>query len=252
MISPIKPSTSTKRSKKPKPLFHLFTHGINTQSQPASSSSSPLGSGSSVPLPTSVINPPRRPRSKSVGRPTDQRSLARQQTFNKLCGDTPPPLPPMIPQKTTSTPTRRIRKYASAHDLEKAHQKEYQDLQANRHIPLPTTPTTRKLRHPPPPPDDDDDDDDIPLADAMRRLPLSPRSPHHHHHHHPQAFSPLSPHRTPYYHPNASLLNDEQEDDDDEDLVPIARLKRTDEPSFLRSAADKYKERVKERLWMED
>jgi hypothetical protein len=178
-----------------------------------------------------------------VGKPSDQRSLARQQTFNKLCGEEPPPPPvPPMPTKTTSTPTRRIRKYASAHDLQKAQQKEYQALQASRQVPLPRHPT-RKNRI------EDDDDDDIPLADAMRRLPLSPRSPHHY-----QGFkSPMSPTRPkqPYYHPNPSLLNDDQ-DDDDEDLVPIAHLKLTDDPSFLKSAADKYKQRVKERLWLDD
>lgn len=258
----LSPSTSTKRGKKPKPLFHLFHHGINTTMHASTHSPSSLGSGSSVPLSsviTSPTTPIRRPRSKSVGKPSDQRSLARQQTFNKLCGEEPtPPLPPPVPPmptKTTSTPTRRIRKYASAHDLQKAQQKEYQALQANRHVPLPTPPRRAMGRTRI---NDDDDDDDIPLADAMRRLPLSPRSPHHYHHQgikspmrSPHPMSPTRP-KQPYYHPNASLLNDEQDDDDDEDLVPIAHLKLTDDPSFLKSAADKYKERVKERLRLED
>ncbi|CAO3581983.1 unnamed protein product [Absidia cylindrospora] len=261
-------------------------------SSPASSTS--LGSGSSVPLSSVITSPIKtraphmpspsrcRQRSKSVGRPSDQRSLARQQTFNKLCGeDTPPPPPippipsmpvPPTPKKTISTPTRRIRKYASAHDLEKTHQKEYQELHANRHIPLPNSPIHHSRKqaqfknnnH-------DDDDDDIPLADAMRRLPPGPPSPalpqspshsRHHRHHRQNITSPTRPlfhyqQQQPYYHPNSSLLNDDQEDDD-EDLVPIARLKiadhhpQRDESSFLKSAADKYKEKVKERLLMDD
>ncbi|KAI8079869.1 uncharacterized protein BX664DRAFT_341658, partial [Halteromyces radiatus] len=225
MISTLKPSSSTKRTKKPKPLFQ-------------SNTTSSLGSGTTVPLSSSIISNNHhtvsrgRPRSKSVGKHADQRTIARQQTFDKLCGQTtPPPLPP-IPKQTTSTPTRRLRKYASAHDLEKPHNQPPPPLPISPHPlkkqpPLPSTPRHTNIKY------NDDDDDDIPLAATLRRLPQSPRSPY-------------------YYHTNTSLLNDEQEDDD-EDLVPIARLRLTDDKpsSFLKSAADKYKEKVKERLHLD-
>ncbi|KAF7729325.1 hypothetical protein EC973_004581 [Apophysomyces ossiformis] len=83
--------------------------------------------------------------------------------------------------------------------------------------------------------DDDDDDDDIPLAAAAGMIPLSAASKY----------------RTNNKHRPSSLLNDNDEDEDDKDLVPIAVLTQKesirDQDEYL-SAADKYKEKVKERL----
>ncbi|KAG0164616.1 hypothetical protein DFQ30_009701 [Apophysomyces sp. BC1015] len=89
------------------------------------------------------------------------------------------------------------------------------------------------------PNDEDDDDDDVPLAATAGIMPLSAISSMHQ--------------KQPICRPS-SLLNDHDEEDD-KDLVPIAVLAQTeikaDQEEYL-SAADKYKEKVKERLNLDD
>jgi hypothetical protein len=218
----------------------------------------------------------RRQRSKSVGRDpstinnTSLRMLLeeRENALNKLCKrDTtstslvdslpllsptyhksPPPVPP-IPLHHQQQPS--MRKFSSAHDLRKAARLQQESIQQTNDKPVPkldlsrsrslsssaprlqasksqqqlkspTTPTRRRMIQV----QNDSDDDDIPLG--YLQSPISKPS---------------------------SLLND-LEEDDDKDLIPIAAAIKNNTSSKLeekkeqqyQTAADKYKERVKERL----
>ncbi|KAI9304157.1 hypothetical protein BJ944DRAFT_231542 [Cunninghamella echinulata] len=223
---------STKRTNKPTPLYHLYSSQQQQQQQPQITS--PLGSGSNVPyssmISTTSHHHNKRPRAKSVGKMVDQKQLAREESFLKLCGQLtpPPPPPPPLPQQqqqryptsTTSTPTRRLKKYPSSHDIQKInhHQKYF----IHQPIPLPHSPISPRNHHH----DDDDDDDDIPLAATLNKKIVH---------------KPIS----------TSLLNDQDDDDDDTDLIPIAILKQSNNKNnteIYKSAADKYKEKVKEYL----
>lgn len=261
-------SSSKQSKKKPKPLFSLFR-----KSKPA-----PVDESARQDLPTPRQPPASddgnhrhhhqqqwqgRPRAISSAaattRPmllTDQQRLAqrarsliaREQALNKLCGHSsspgsgirslqqrpPPPVPtyyrqhspisPRFPQRTTppSSPAP-LRKASSAYDLQKAARHHHHAI---HHCQQPIPISTHHYRYPNSPgyaTNKDDDDDDLPLAAVA------------------------SPKTTP----TASLLmQDDSEEEDDKDLVPIASL-ATGHPSgqFL-SAADKYKEKVKERLKM--
>jgi hypothetical protein len=217
-----------------------------------------------------------RQRSKSVGRDpstnnTNLRILLeeRENALNKLCKrDTtptsladslpllsptyhksPPPVPP-IPLHHQQQPS--MRKFSSAHDLRKAARLQQESIQQTVEKPMPkpqvkdisrsrslssprlhasksqqqlkspTTPTRRRMIHVQ---NDSSDDDDIPLG--YLQSPISKPS---------------------------SLLND-LEEDDDKDLIPIAAAiqsntssKPEEKKEQYQTAADKYKERVKERL----
>lgn len=148
---------------------------------------------------------------------------------------------PMSPQKPP------MRKFSSAHDLRKAAKLQQDSIQQAQIKPLPikkdlsrsrslnngqhyakppTTPNVMALSRPRWPPirseRDDDDDDDIPLGYLQ---------------------SPISP---------SSLLSDNEEEDD-KDLVPIGILNHTEVlENDYQTAADKYKEKVKERLHIQD
>ncbi|KAI8890941.1 hypothetical protein K501DRAFT_235819 [Backusella circina FSU 941] len=213
----------------------------------------------------------RRPRSKSTSahqqRSAEARLLTeRENALNKLCSNeitsptlkealpllSPPPIPrmpaahqqqPMSPI-TPSSPVA-IRKFSSAHDLRKAAKLQQESIvHATDRIPIPKLnkdlSRSRSLNSPRHKqhqqqqnkrlprkcqlPDDDDSDDDIPLG--YLQSPVSKPS---------------------------SLLSD-QEEDDDKDLVPIAvftQRKHAEEEEY-QTAADKYKERVKERLQLEE
>lgn len=226
----------------------------------------------------------RRQRSKSVGRDpstntTNLRILLeeRENALNKLCKrDTtstslvdslpllsptyqksPPPVPP-IPLHHQQQPS--MRKFSSAHDLRKAARLQQESIQQASDKPMPktqtkdlsrsrslsssaaglrlqtsksqqqlkspTTPTRRRMIKVQNDQNNQDDDDDIPLG--YLQSPISKPS---------------------------SLLND-LEEDDDKDLIPIAaaiqknansKLEEKNEQLY-QTAADKYKERVKERL----
>ncbi|KAI8353240.1 hypothetical protein EDC96DRAFT_609953 [Choanephora cucurbitarum] len=214
----------------------------------------------------------------------------RENALNKLCGNPPnsaslvdslpllsptyhktipPPVPPIPlhhqPQSPNLIePTSRLamRKYPSAHDIRKAAKLQQDSIQqvstermptlhkvqprppimtrsrsastsSPKHKPLPppvmSPPLLPKqtIRHPIPY-DDNDDDDDVPLG--FLQSPISRPS---------------------------SLLSD-QDDEDDNDLVPIAALTAsphsplTNKDKDYQTAADKYKERVKERLHLDE
>lgn len=190
----------------------------------------------------------------------------------------PPPVPPIplrhqqqqqvLPQSPRSPQKSSMRKFSSAHDLRKAAKLQQESIQqatikplpapisttkkkdlsrskslnngpqsprklhnskSQQHLLMPTTPNVMALSRPRWPPimnrDDsssDDDDDDIPLG--YLQSPISRPS---------------------------SLLSD-KEIDDDKDLVPIAALESIDSPVDYQTAADKYKEKVKERLQLDD
>lgn len=190
----------------------------------------------------------------------------------------PPPVPPIplrhqqqqqvLPQSPRSPQKPSMRKFSSAHDLRKAAKLQQESIQqatikplpapisttkkkdlsrskslnngpqsprklhnskSQQHLLMPTTPNVMALSRPRWPPimnrDDsssDDDDDDIPLG--YLQSPISRPS---------------------------SLLSD-KEIDDDKDLVPIAALESIDSPVDYQTAADKYKEKVKERLQLDD
>lgn len=267
-------NNNMKRPKKPKPLFGIF----RSKSQKQDNIS--LGSGTgSVPL-HSILSPTpkptmsdtrpqlfspqlppkqtRRPRSKSVG-PSSRLLNEREMALNKLCQNdnspqslddslallSPPPVPP-IPMK------HQVRKFSSAHDLRKAAKTtppplpppppvpkistSTQDISRSRSLNsyrLKSSKSHQQLKCPktataatfPRRIHDDADDDDIPLG--YLQSPISRPS---------------------------SLLSDE-EVDDDIDLIPIARLNRHEAKAAheeYMTAADKYKEKVKERLHLED
>ncbi|KAI9010993.1 hypothetical protein CLU79DRAFT_709996, partial [Phycomyces nitens] len=222
--------------------------------------------------------PSGRPRSKSVGREAQRapprpchRSLtAREQTLNKLCQNeqpTPaslaniplspspspspsrsakrPPVPPIpfqhqpqmpISPLSPTQPIHSIRKASSARDLRKItrHQQEAQQpalhtmpalppiINANINRSKSLNAPKKSSRRP-----KVDDDDDMPLASTLLRQAKA----------------------------NRSLLNDEEEEDD-KDLVPIATLSdcspHKSPPVGLKSAAAKYKEKVQERLQLDD
>ncbi|KAI9476557.1 MAG: hypothetical protein EXX96DRAFT_577554 [Benjaminiella poitrasii] len=228
---------------------------------------------------SSPANQKRRQRSKSVGREPSSISQIRlleerESAFKKLCQkeliNSPPimspkqhshnpSLPPVPPiplchQQNTISPKsphiqKSIKKSPSAHDfrkIEKLHQETIQ--QTVNKVPMPTINTncshnvsrskslgisshklkqsrsqqqlrTRTKNCP-----ETEDDDNIPLGFL----------------HSPPAISKPS-----------SLLND-QEDEDDNDLIPIAAalatVKHFNEATNCQTAADKYKQRVKERL----
>ncbi|KAI9262072.1 hypothetical protein BY458DRAFT_515366 [Sporodiniella umbellata] len=267
-------NSTMKRSKKPKPLFGIFRSKTHKQDNLS------LGSGTGpVPL-QSVLSPTpkpsisetkhplfspqfppkqiRRPRSRSVGPASSRMLNEREMALNKLCQNdnspqslddslallSPPPVPP-IPTK------HQVRKFSSAHDLRKAAKanlpppppippvpkistsiqdlsrsrslnssrlkpsKSYQQLKCPKTATAATFP--RRLH-------DDDDDDDIPLG--YLQSPISKPS---------------------------SLLSD-KDDDDDIDLVPIAKLACQEVNAIheeYMTAADKYKEKVIERLQLE-
>ncbi|CAO3623054.1 unnamed protein product [Mucor hiemalis] len=188
----------------------------------------------------------------------------------------PPPVPPIPlrhqqqqqqpqqqPQSPRSPQKPTMRKFSSAHDLRKAGKLQQESIQqatikplpspittkkkdlsrskslnngqqsprklhaskSQQHLLMPTTPNVMALSRPRWPPimnRDDDDDDDIPLG--YLQSPVSRPS---------------------------SLLSDEEEEDD-KDLVPIAALESIDSPVDYQTAADKYKEKVKERLQLDD
>ncbi|KAI9351717.1 hypothetical protein BD770DRAFT_393960 [Pilaira anomala] len=287
------------RPRKPKPLFGLFRKNkpgpvqvivptSPSYSVPLHSILSPHNNIERLPKTSMsdtrnpILSPQfqQRPRSKSVGRdPSAHIRLMeeRESALNKLCqreinsptsslvdslpllsptysSNNPPPVPP-IPFQHKPT----MRKFSSAHDLQKvaklqqdsinqAHTKplpKRKDLSRSRSLnntlpkvqqqqlrsPLTPTVFSRHPRWPPIRNDDNSssssssssDDDNIPLG--YLQSPISKPS---------------------------SLLSD-NDDEDDEDLVPIAKL-NTDYTSDMdyQTAADKYKEKVKERLQLDD
>lgn len=290
-------NTFNNRSRKPKPLFGLFRKNKPGPVQvivPTSPSypvplHSILSPHSNIErLPKTSMSDTRnpqfqqRPRSKSVGRdPSAHIRLMeeRESALNKLCqreinsptsslvdslpllsptyssNHPPPPVPP-IPFQHKPT----MRKFSSAHDLQKvaklqqdsinqAHTKplpKRKDLSRSRslnntlpkvqqqqqqQLRSPVTPTVFS-RYPRWPPvrneynssSSHSDDDNIPLG--YLQSPISKPS---------------------------SLLSD-NEDEDDEDLVPIAKLNTdyTSDTMDYQTAADKYKEKVKERLQLDE
>lgn len=280
---------SMHRSRKPKPLFGLFRKNKpDPVLVPSSSNSVPLQSilteqrlPKGNPLLSPQLPPPQRhniqtrPRSKSVGRDPSAHSRLmeeRESALNKLCSreitsptsslaeslpllspsnhyysnNTPPPVPP-IPKCHQSPTTSNMRKFSSAHDLRKAAKLQQDSLcqaqtqplpppkikdlarsrsfnngqKSQRQPPTPLSPNLMRPRWPRyPPQQSDDDDDDVPLG--YLQSPISRPS---------------------------SLLSDAEEDDD-QDLVPIAVLNTdtyTMEPDY-QTAADKYKQKVKQKL----
>ncbi|KAI8362786.1 hypothetical protein BD560DRAFT_404096 [Blakeslea trispora] len=186
-------------------------------------------------------------------------------TYNKAI---PPPVPPIPLQHQLQSPTTEpsrpaVRKYPSAHDIRKAAKLQQDSIQQASAEKMPTqhkvqprpspnmtrsrsasTSTHRRkpspppvmsppllpkqaIRHPLPVQHNDDDDDDVPLG--FLQSPISKPS---------------------------SLLSD-QDDEDDNDLVPIAVLTVSNSKQAVvkdkdyQTAADKYKERVKERLHLD-
>lgn len=172
--------------------------------------------------------------------------MAREDALNKLCGvhPSPPPSPhrssaavtaaaadkylisptrkhhptskmqpPLIapPSQCSQVPPLRLVRGYSSAD----------DLKRQHRSP-PATKSSRRYHHDN---DDDDEDDNIPLAYVTSPRSASKNSP--------------------------SLLAEDREYVADEDLVPIASLSSNAMPSKLLSAADKYKETVKEKLDME-
>ncbi|KAI8985963.1 hypothetical protein BDB01DRAFT_720706 [Pilobolus umbonatus] len=260
-------SNGVKRAKKPKPLFSLFR---KNKPDPVVLVPSPqLGSGIN-----SQSQQQRRPRSKSLGRdPSINNRLIneRENALQKLCqrentsptsssslADSLPLLPvnyktppvPPIPSKHQQSPLMSpisinrdqsgLRKFSSAHDLKKAAKLHQESINHATDKPLPgksvdllrsrslssTSNSLNTSRLQQPSLDDYNSDDDIPLG--YLQSPISKPS---------------------------SLLNDEEEDDD-KDLIPIAALAKPDTSSNhgideYQTAADKYKERVKERLQFE-
>lgn len=260
-----------------KPLFGLFRKNKPEPVLVPSSKSVPLGS---ILSPQRLPNPPpplfspqlshhptvqTRPRSKSVGRdPSAHNRLMeeREYALNKLCqreitsptsslaeslpmlspnyiNPPPPPVPP-IPQ----CHQQPMRKFSSAHDLRKAAKLQQESMNKAQFQPLPKktdlarsrsltngqklqnfrqlplSPTVARTRWP----RNDDDDDDVPLG--YLQSPISRPS---------------------------SLLSDHEEEDD-MDLVPIAIL-NTDTLAIdgdYQTAADKYKEKVKQKLLFDD
>lgn len=124
-------------------------------------------------------------------------------------------LPPPLPA---------IRKYASAHDLRKTTNLQRHSVQLMLQY-LPSLDRSKSLSSKSIEPDIDDDDN----------IPLGYLQP------------PI--HLFEHYNKRSSLLSD-REEEDDKDLLPIA-ITTTQELGF-QSAADKYKERVKEKLNMRD
>ena len=215
----------------------------------------------------------RRPRSKSTAATGQRVTMSaaqrahsvkvREQALNKLCGTSPTPSPstssPRSPFQQRSPMPRQftppgspcsppiMRKHVSANDLRQANKHQYDAIYNNNRIPIPSNSTSRtgspqrnhsprmmpttttgykKYQHQKPslPSDDEDsDDDDIPLAVTMGTT-------------------------TSTRNKNLFLL-DGGEDDDDKDLIPIARA-LTNKGSGMLSAADKYKRKVKEQLDM--
>jgi hypothetical protein len=106
-----------------------------------------------------------------------------------------------------------MRKFASAHDLRKTAKLQQESIQLMIHH-LPRLDRSKSLSS-----KSIDDDDDIPLGYLQTPMKQS------------------------------SLLSD-REEEDDHDLLPIAITTTTS--LDCQSAADKYKERVKEKLNMED
>ncbi|KAI8148542.1 hypothetical protein BJV82DRAFT_592480 [Fennellomyces sp. T-0311] len=259
------------KKKKPKPLFGLFRSNKGNHSSKPSTSSTNSNTSNQATSPPPVqpmmgydpyapvhsrpvdvtkkptITAARRPRSKSTAANTTQRVTAaqrahsmkvREETLSKLCGTSPVPTPstsspasrssraspvqrPKVPQMPQFTPpgSPAMRKHASAHDLRQAARHQY-DAIHNYPMPLPSNSTSRAgspqrtgNMSPRRRPQQYDDDDDVPLAVTMR----------------------------------GGLLDDQAEEDD-KDLVPIATALGT--RSGMRSAADKYKEKVKQQLDM--
>ncbi|KAG2224404.1 hypothetical protein INT45_002943 [Circinella minor] len=220
----------------------------------------------------------RRPRSKSTAATGQRITMSaaqrahsvkvREQALNKLCGTSPTPSPstssPRSPFQQRSPMPRQftppgspssspiIRKHVSANDLRQANKHHYDAIYNNNRIPIPsnstsrtgspqrthsprmiptttTTTTTNKTykkyqqQKPSLPSDDEDSDDDIPLAVTMGTTPTRNNK-------------------------NFFLL-DGAEDDDDKDLIPIATALSMKGNGML-SAADKYKQKVKEQLDM--
>ncbi|KAI7847242.1 hypothetical protein BDC45DRAFT_526733 [Circinella umbellata] len=215
----------------------------------------------------------RRPRSKSTAATGQRVTMSaaqrahsvkvREQALNKLCGTSPTPSPstssprspfqqrsPMPRQFTppgSPSPSPIIRKHVSANDLRQANKHQYDAIYNNNRIPIPsnstsrtgspqrthsprmmptiTTKTYKKHQHQKPslPSDDEDSDDDIPLAVTMGTTPTRNKK---------------------FY-----LLDGVEDDDDDKDLIPIATALSMKGNGML-SAADKYKQKVKEQLDM--
>ncbi|ORE02011.1 hypothetical protein BCV72DRAFT_339020 [Rhizopus microsporus var. microsporus] len=230
----------------------------------------------------------RRPRSKSVGRDpsvTTRLLNEREMALNKLCQkelnnpqslvdslpllsstvSKPPPVPP-IPVEHQSAHT--MRKFSSAHDLRKTARLQQEALDKLPPPPVPKTPTTPKI--------------DLSRSKSLNSYKLHPSKSHQHLNskytkwpntataatfpiqYHSNSNSdeddddiPLGFLQSPISRPS-SLLNDEDEDDDI-DLIPIAKLNQdvhnytnnTNNEEYL-TAADKYKEKVKERLQLDD
>jgi hypothetical protein len=230
----------------------------------------------------------RRPRSKSVGRDPSSFSHSqnsrlieeRESALNKLCQKeiiysptspassahslslvdnslilatiAPPPVPPIPIQH--QPPQKQMRKFSSAHDLRKAAKLQQDQLaqlpqlptpkqqqqqmsrskslklnhsKSHQQIPkLPTTPNVMLMSKPRYPPlfnssKNDSDDDDIPLGYLAAKQQNNKPS---------------------------SLLSDKEEDDD-KDLIPIATTTTVKNTNHFKTAADKYKLKVKERLF---
>ncbi|KAI9247484.1 hypothetical protein BDA99DRAFT_526012 [Phascolomyces articulosus] len=235
------------------------------RSKPIEVQSKKQTSSSSGTLPT------RRPRSKSTAATGQRVTMSaaqrahsvkvREQALNKLCGTSPTPSPstssprsspfirPPMPRQFTppSSPLPpRMKKHASANDLRQANRHQFDAIyNSNQHypvmMPVPSNSTSRTgspqrmhsprimpSQHSPRmsphrivPSDDSDSDDDLPLAVTMGTT----RN-------------------------NLLLDHGGEEDEDDKDLVPIATALSVKGTGTMLSAADKYKQKVKEQLDM--
>ncbi|KAI7895465.1 uncharacterized protein EV154DRAFT_495009 [Mucor mucedo] len=231
-----------------------------------------------------------RPRSKSVGRDPSAHSRLmeeRESALNKLCSremtsptsslaeslpllspsshhyyspnalHAPPPVPP-IPkchQSPTTTTTSNMRKFSSAHDLRKAAKLQQECVIQAQTQPLPP-PQMRDLAR----------SRSFNGGQRSQRQPLSPvfmrpRWPRYQAEEEDDDDVPLGYLQSPISRPS-SLLSDAEEEDD-QDLVPIAILNtaaaagtmKTDTFAIendYQTAADKYKEKVKQKLQFDE
>ncbi|KAG2209542.1 hypothetical protein INT47_008386 [Mucor saturninus] len=279
-----KPLFGLFRKNKPEPvLVPSSSNSVPLQSivnDPRLPRGNPLLSPQLPPPPTQRHNIQTRPRSKSVGRDPSAHSRLmeeRESALNKLCSREmtsptsslaeslpllspsshhyyspnalqPPPVPP-IPQCHQS-PTSNMRKFSSAHDLRKAAKLQQECLIQAQTQPLPP-PQMRDLAR----------SRSFNGGQRSQRQPLSPvfmrpRWPRY------QAEDddddvPLGYLQSPISRPS-SLLSDAEEEDD-QDLVPIAILNtpamKADTlaiESDYQTAADKYKEKVKQKLQFDE
>ncbi|EIE82044.1 hypothetical protein G6F46_007597 [Rhizopus delemar] len=248
-------NSNIKRSKKPKPLFGIFRTKTSEVKNPEPTYL-PTQTLSSKPLTLGIrqFSQPKRPRSKSDGNSTNRLFNEREMALKKLCQkelqhnpqslvDSLPLLIsptfhlPAVPPVPINYRKPNIRKISSAHDLQKAKKLHQASIYQSSSPPLPEISRSKSLsnihqrkkvlkhlntatvatfsRQ---------DDDDVPLVFLQS---LASKS--------------------------SSLLNDSGEDDD-MDLIPIAKLNHllSNTQELYLTAADKYKEKVRERLLLDD